>query len=233
MNDLNLGNSSFENGMEVNTKPVRRFRVGSISMGVALVGAGVGIIAQQLANHEIADLIWLWWPIIFILLGSEILVYVLCFRKQQVRLHYDLMSVFIVGLLGMLCLGSTALSSTGMLQQIRYTVGSTQQVISLPDQNIAVGNVVKKVIVQSNRYQVQLDTTTDKAVHVFGTYRSDRMNEDAGFIAQAVQARTIGDTLYVVVNDPPRQATFGDEREIFVTIAVPAGLKHELRGHYA
>ncbi|OPA80101.1 hypothetical protein BVG16_04950 [Paenibacillus selenitireducens] len=215
------------------TMPIRRFRVGSLSMGIALIGAGLGVLLQTWFDAETADILWLWWPVIFILLGCEILAYVLFARNRQVRLQYDVLSILIVGVLGMICLGATVLSTTGLLQEVRHAVGSTEQSASLPDLNMKLDPQVKKVIVQSNRTSgIHLDTTPDKEIHVFGTYRSDRIDEQQSYLANAVHVKPVGDVLYILVDEPPMKVMFGNRAEINLTVVVPTGIESEIRSNY-
>lgn len=215
------------------TAPVRRYRVGSLSMGIALIVAGLAVILQTWLDVQTADILWLWWPVIFILLGCEILAYVFFVRNRHVRLQYDVFSILIVGMLGMICLGATVLSTTGLLQEVRHAVSSTEQSASLPDLNVKVDPQVKKVIVQSSRTSgIHLDTTTDKELHVFGSYRSDRLEEQQSYVANAVQVKTIGDVMYILVEEPPAKILYGGRGEIQLTVAVPAGLPSEVRSNY-
>lgn len=213
-------------------RPVKRWRVGSLSMAVALLGAGLYYLLQPWLHMEVFSLISMWWPVIFILLGCEILIYVILVNKENVRLQYDILSIFFVGILGTICLGLMTLSSTGILQEIQHAVGSTQQSASLPELNYSVSPQVKKVVVETNQpHRVHIDSTSDKNVHVFGEYRSDNLANEKSYMADAVQMKEVGDTLYVLIKEPPRKRFYdrGGLR-LSLTIALPNTIKSEIRG---
>lgn len=68
---------------------MRKWRVGSISMGLSLIALGVTLFLSQLYNWEVTTFILSWIPILLIILGIEILIYLLLSKQEQPIVRYD------------------------------------------------------------------------------------------------------------------------------------------------
>jgi len=90
---------------------MRKWRVGTISMGVLLIATGLILLAGEIQGYNGAGLILRWWPAILIILGAEILVYIFVSREEQPRIKFDGLSIFIVI---MIILISSAAYGTGV-----------------------------------------------------------------------------------------------------------------------
>lgn len=77
---------------EENIKEVRTHRVGSITLGSALVAFGILFLVHLFVPVLTYEMIFHAWPCIFILLGIEIL---LANRKKNVEFIYDGKAVFL------------------------------------------------------------------------------------------------------------------------------------------
>lgn len=80
----------------------RRWRVGTLSMGLSLLFLGGLVMASQWKGADVFETTLAWWPIIFILLGLEIVIYTLWFRGKG-KMYYDVLSVLFVGFLALWC----------------------------------------------------------------------------------------------------------------------------------
>lgn len=225
-------NSSVEQSIpnEVVLK-VKRWRIGSLSMGVALFLSGIFLLVSQWNGAEVWDLALLWWPVIFILLGAELLVYLFVARSSDGKVYYDLFSIFFVGCLGMLCLLLATLSSLGITQELRHYVSATERTVNLPELQAAVGTETSRLIIQTNRpHLIQLDQMNTNNVHAVSTYHTSASALDEDYVQSALILKEIGDTLYLFVKDPPQKTTFraGYDR-VEVTVIVPEGLTAEIR----
>jgi hypothetical protein len=78
--------------MDENLKEVRTHRVGSITLGSALVLFGILFLVHLFVPVLTYEIIFHIWPCIFILLGIEIL---LANRKKNVEFVYDGKAVFL------------------------------------------------------------------------------------------------------------------------------------------
>lgn len=129
---------------------MRTWRVGTLSMGLSLIFLGAALFFSQLQGVDAMDRFLVWWPILFVLLGLEILIYLIWTRKENSVIYYDLMSVFFVGLLWIGCLGFAFMSSIGVLGEVRRMVGTVERTVDLPEVKEAVGDEIKRIIVQTD-----------------------------------------------------------------------------------
>ncbi|NRD77721.1 hypothetical protein HPT25_09715 [Bacillus sp. BRMEA1] len=79
---------------------MRIWRVGTFSMGALLVLLGLLLFLSKFFELSIVQVMTAWWPILLIVLGIEILLYLFWSRQENPVLRYDILSIFFVGLLG-------------------------------------------------------------------------------------------------------------------------------------
>lgn len=79
---------------------MRQFRVGTFSMGILLISTGIILMLGRFTSIDPVKLILDFWPVILILLGLEILVYVYSAKEASPKIKYDglsiLMAMFII-----------------------------------------------------------------------------------------------------------------------------------------
>jgi len=204
----------------------RRWRVGTLSMGLSLLFLGALIMASQWKGADVFETALAWWPLIFILLGLEVVIYTLWFRGKG-RMYYDVLSIFFVGFLALCCLVFAGISSLGLTQQFRSVISSVEQDYSLPEWSGSVPQGVKQIIVQAeNPYGIKVDQTGGTGqLNVFGTYRSNQgrladENED-----QLLRTKVAGDTLYILLGDTPRNSLDRSRYGINVTVSAPTAIQ--------
>jgi hypothetical protein len=213
---------------------MKTWRVGTLSMGVTLIMLGAILFISQWKGQQAFDAYIAWWPIVFVLLGLEIILYLSFSKKENSRVSYDIMSLFFVGFICLGCLGFTMMASIGLLGEVRTMIGAVDETRDLPEVTEAVGDGVKKVVLQSQDQPVKVDTSAERAVHVFGTYRTrsgqgeqvERLLKE-----QFVAVRTIGDTMYIQMKRlPQRQGLDSYYPRITATVVLPQEVQVELRG---
>ncbi len=199
-------------------------------MGLSLLILGLLVLSSAWKGVEVYSSAVRWWPIVFVLLGTEIVVYTLIFRKQD-TVRYDMFSILLIGFLIFCCIGMAALSATGLMEQIRRETMAIQQTIPIPDQKVAIPDGVKKVIVQgSYNHNIRQDVSSADEMLIFGSLRT----EDSDIWSQAelpalIQIKQSGNILYVQLNDPPRYSFRGSSSWFDVTVSVPASVKVVVR----
>jgi hypothetical protein len=177
-------------------------------MGVSLIVLGAILFLSQWRGPQAFDWAFTWWPIVFILLGAEILIFLALSKGEQVRVKYDIFSIFFIGLLGSLCIGLTLLASTGVLGEIRHAVASVDQIKDVPELSRPVPQEVKRIVVQSADVQVRIERAAERDVHLFGTYRivtSEERAEPEYDASQFAAIHTVGDTMYVTLKRLPEK----------------------------
>ncbi len=101
-------------------------RVGTISMAIILIGFGVVIFVAQFSMLSAIEITIKLWPLILILIGTEILYYV-CIQKkstENIIIKYDLFSIFIVTIILVVNIGLYGLMETGVLDYFKLVVNN-------------------------------------------------------------------------------------------------------------
>ncbi len=79
---------------------MRTWRVGTFSMGLSIIALGCFLLFSVIKGTEVLDSLTAWWPVLLIILGVEILLYLLFSKKEQSFIKYDIFSIFFIGVLG-------------------------------------------------------------------------------------------------------------------------------------
>ncbi|WP_052756006.1 hypothetical protein [Paenibacillus durus] len=203
---------------------VRYWRVGSLSMGLNLLFLGVLIMISQWKGVDVFETALAWYPIVFILLGLEIVLYTLWFRGKG-KVHYDVLSIFFVGILSICCLVFAGLGSLGLTGEIRSAVSSHEYQYSLPETRSSANGIGKIIVQGDNPYKVKVDQTTGKEWFTFGSYWSGSERLDSELEKNLVRSERTGDTVYLLLGDTPSHALDRSRSGLDVTIAAPAGIK--------
>lgn len=215
---------------------MKQWRVGTVSMGVALILFGSVLFVSQLRGAEAFETLIDWWPVIFVLLGLELLIYIGLSRMSQPVVKYDIFSILFVGFLCFVCLGAAVFTSTGLMQEVRFAISSVERAEPLPELEQQMPAGVKRVLVQNhNGFEIQVDKSTDPALHVFGTVHYTFYEGDDGLRLpeSIVSVKTIGDTMYVTVNRPPhRNGIRNDYPLMDVTVVLPENVQAEITGNH-
>lgn len=211
----------------------RRWRVGTLSMGLSLLFLGALIMVSQWRGAEVFETTLAWWPIIFILLGLEIVIYTLWFRGKG-KMYYDVLSVLFVGFIAVCCLVFAAFSSLGLTQEFRRTVSAVQESYALPDWKGAVPEGVSTIIIQAAEpYGIKVDQTGGNELNVFGSYSSNQGKLQEAQEQQLLQTKHVGNTLYIILGETPRNLLFDNSRNTLdVTVGAPANVKVIVRDTY-
>lgn len=90
---------------------MRKWKVGTISMGILLIVVGIILIVSQIKGINGAAMIMKWWPLVLITLGFEILLSVYYFKDKEAAFVIDGFSIFIILLLVLVSCGIFAAES--------------------------------------------------------------------------------------------------------------------------
>lgn len=216
---------------------MRTWRVGTISMGLALLSLGIFLLISQVASLDLTKVMLAWWPVILIVLGLEILIYLFMNRKEKPMLKYDFLSIIFVGIIGMTGIIFATLSSAGVLDLVEEAIGREQQTYELPAFSEKIDANVKRVVVDMAAYPFTVESTGDNAVSVFGTYSAWTKNNkpvlEKAEDYLAVQKK--GDTLYVTVKNLPesRGALVNSNAYMEGTLLIPDTVQLELAGEWS
>ncbi|MGM0888350.1 MAG: exosporium protein E [Bacillota bacterium] len=214
---------------------MRTWRVGTISMGISLVGLGLILLVSQIADMNLTTILLSWWPLLFIILGTEILFYIYFSRKESSFVKYDILSILFVGLLGTTGIVLILLTSSGLMDQVRAAVNSEEKTVNLPGFNQKAGKGIQRVVLDSGQYPLTIESGNDGEVSVFGTY-GERVMKDADSLLKKAEDYLLvernGDTLYISFKDLPIQNGLLDSgtMNLKATLIIPAELAVEIDG---
>lgn len=179
---------------------MRRWRVGTLSMGLVLVTLGLLMLFAQFNQKAVLGMVINWWPIVLFLLGGEVLWFAYGSKEESPRVKYDLFSIFIVFIIVMCSLGLYGLGEIGLLGEVQKTIAAQQYVVQVPEQAIPVGDGVRRIVVQSPRKPVTVRVTGEAQVKVLCTadVAADSLLT-AEKLLEGVRVRPTqsGDTLYL------------------------------------
>lgn len=214
---------------------MKTWRVGTFSMGALLVLLGLLLFFAKILGWNLVHLMTSWWPILLIVLGVEILIYLFIARRQeQPVLQYDFLSIFFVGLIGTAGIMLALLSSTGLLGKVETVLAKEERSFELPNFAYQILDSVKRVVVRTTGYDMTVETSEEKEVSMFGTYRVQTVNNKKAIKSAEdyIAATKKGDTLYVNVKTLPNEAgPFYSHESIAATLLVPSNVKLEVIGN--
>lgn len=214
---------------------MRTWRVGSISMGASLLFLGIFLLLSQLLKWDSAYVLAGWWPVLLIVLGAEILMYLFLSKQEKPILKYDFLSIIFVAVIGTVGIGFTVLQATGLMGQIHTYFDSEVKTADLPSFSQKVGEDIKRIVVDSREHPLTVETVTGKEVSVFGTYRSSYSEAtplltDSEDYLMAIQK---GDTLYITLKSlPDHKGWMEAGSEMRATLVVPSTTPLELESDY-
>lgn len=210
-----------------------QWRVGTFSMGLALVLLGISLLMQAVVDWHIVDAFTLWWPLIFILLGGEIILYLTLRKHKEGFVRYDLFSIFVVIVITTVGIGLVIVTSTGLMDEVRYAVHAQEEVLDLRDVHVELTPDITRVIVSGPRFdrpRIQLSSTELHEVHLFGTMRQRSLQKDeltsSNEPIEIADVHMIGNTAYVSFNPPARKlGIVGDSPLIDIRLILPEQLE--------
>ena len=86
---------------------MKRWRVGSLSMGLVLVASGILMLVSLVSSVNVLEVLLTFWPLILICLGAEILLHLFIRKNDEtdVKLRYDALSILFIGFLLIVSIG--------------------------------------------------------------------------------------------------------------------------------
>lgn len=209
---------------------MREWRVGSLSMGITLLLIGISIAVSIWSGTDALNaLLWVA-PVVFILLGAELLIHLKLSGKEKPVMRYDWMSMFYVAVIGAGSLLMASFASTGLLGEVRDQLQMMERTAIVQSDPVTVPDGIKKIVVQSLR-PVQLDQGESRAVQLLGQvqYWSPKPLKQP---EQMVATSTVGSTMYVLINGfEHKDGVIGSESvNQELTLVLPQEIEIEKRG---
>ncbi len=149
---------------------MRTWRVGTFSMGLSIIALGCFLLFSVIKGTEVLDSLTAWWPVLLIILGVEILLYLLFSKKEQSFIKYDIFSIFFIGVLGSVGIAFYCLLSTGLLDEVRYSMHTTRQTSNIPGGQLDIPESIKKIVVDAGQHPLTIEGNDTNQIHLLGTY---------------------------------------------------------------
>lgn len=211
---------------------MRKWRVGTVSMGASLILLGIVLFISQWEGMGAADIFASWWPFLLVLLGAEILVYLYFSKQENTLIKYDFLSIIFIGVLGSVAILFVLLSSTGIWQEIRTVVSAETKVFHLPNVRQSVSPEMKRIVLQTGSQPIVIEGGSNSEIQIFGTYQSLSAN-DIKKQEDYVAMNIVGDTMYITIKEMPRkEVLFHTVNAMTPTVVIPQHLSLEVRGNY-
>ncbi|MGE6259853.1 LiaF transmembrane domain-containing protein [Heyndrickxia sporothermodurans] len=212
---------------------MKSWRVGTFSMGISLIFLGVFLVLTQLFHWNAATVMVSWWPVLLIVLGIEILLSLYFSKQEKPMLKYDFLSIIFVGIIGAVGIGLTIVTTTGVLDKVTTSIKAVQKTVDLPSFEKAIGENIKRIVVESGRYPIRIEGTSEKNVSIFGTYQGDIASKQDKLKSYEdyLMVKEKGDTLYIKIKDlPDPHQPLMNQMNMNSTLLIPSNLKLEVTG---
>lgn len=185
---------------------MKSWRVGTFSMGASLVFLGIFLLLTQVMNWDPATIMISWWPGILIVLGIEVLLYLYFSKREQSFIRYDFISILFIGFIGVVGIGFTIISSTGVLAKVHESLNAEWKIVDLPSYDKDITSKIKRVVLESSMEEMTVEGSDESKVSVFGTYQADIVGNHklVKSIEDYILIKEKGDTLYLKLKDLPR-----------------------------
>jgi len=226
MSTVNMANAAVNR-----PEGVRTWRVGSLSMGVTLMLMGTALAVslwQDIRAYEM--LLWVA-PVVFIMLGAELLLYLKFSGSERAIVRYDWISVFFVGMIGAASLGLALLMSTGLFDELQRGLHMTQQTAFVDTRAVKVPAEINKIVVHSLG-GVQFGETDTRELQLFGQIRYRSSEKLERLDDKMLQTHIVGTTMYVMIGaaDHRDGGIISDTVIPELTLIVPKGVELVERG---
>ncbi len=213
---------------------MRTWRVGSFSMGGALVFLGVFLLLQQFLGWDPALVLMSWWPALFIVLGIEILLYLFFVKTENSRVKYDFISIIFIALIGTTGIGMAVLHSTGLFDFAQKVVSAEVRELDLPKYEESDVKGIKRVQVDTGPFAIAVETTDQKEISLFGTYQGDVLANETRIkeVSDYAMVEKKGDTIYIKMKAVPYNHFYRPMDGMKATLLLPQNIALELKGNW-
>ncbi|MDQ8737550.1 hypothetical protein [Paenibacillus sp. LHD-38] len=221
MNPVNMVNPAVN-------KPegLRTWRIGSLSMGVTLMLMGTALAVSLWQDIEAYEVLMWVAPVVFIMLGAELLLYLKFSSSERAIVRYDWMSVFFVGVVGMASLGLALLMSTGLFDELQRGMQMTQRSAFVDTKNVKVPAEINKIVLHAWD-GVKLEQTDTRELKLLGQIRYWSADKLERLDNRLLQTEIVGKTMYVMVGVVDRRdgGLISDTVHAELTLIVPQGIE--------
>lgn len=175
------------------------WKIGTYSMGLTLIGIGLAFATslwQETTAYEL--LLWLA-PIVFIMLGVELLIVHSARFSRSYIIQYNWFGVFFVGCVGVGALMLSALLSTGVLQEVNQLFKVTERSVYVEEHAPLPQQSIEKIIVRSELgYQLEKQAELNE-ISLLGTVQYEAERPVQLTEQQLLKTSQVGQVLYIFI----------------------------------
>ncbi|WP_026895948.1 hypothetical protein [Clostridiisalibacter paucivorans] len=178
-----------------------RRRVGTISMAIVLILSGVMLFVAQ--GSKISAIEWglKFWPIIPIILGGEILWYSYKIRDSEIKIRYDILSIFIIIIIMGTNIVIYSLVQLDVVSKVNLMVSAKGYDLSIPHEELPIDNTINKIIIDAPSYcDMNIRVENTDSLLLTGNVRAyaDSKEKAKGLVkSDNLITHRSGDSLYV------------------------------------
>jgi hypothetical protein len=198
-------------------------------MGLLLLFSGAGLLYAQVNQLTVANAVLKWWPVLFVVLGIEVLVLNYLNKQQENKIKYDIFSIFIILMIVITGLGIQAASEVGLVKYAQKMINMEQFSLQSPTKEITVDSQIQRIVVAAGNYpSLMIYTAPANSIQYYGTaqVRAQTKEEAQNLIQEKaeISTRQTGNIMYISVNLSPSDRLYGCS----YTLVLPEGLPVEI-----
>lgn len=179
----------------------RVWKIGTYSMGITLIGIGLAFAAslwQAVTAYEL--LLWLA-PIIFIVLGLELMIIHAPRFSRKYKIEYNWLSLFFVGCVGVGALILAAVLSTGVLDEVNEAFNIKDRSIYIEESAELSDQSIEKVVIRSQLgYEVRQQPGINE-ISLLGTVQYEARDPVKLADQQLLKTKQVGNVLYIFIQN--------------------------------
>lgn len=205
---------------------MKRWRIGSFSMGLSLIFLGAALLLGQFEREAARMLLRNWWPLFVMALGAELLLCNHLLNKYEAKFSFDVLSAFFAGLIGLASLGVYALESAGVWDRLSELAGGRNYRVEHRVSLIPRGSV-EKIFLDGSGFKdgtIRLWDSPDERVivRVGGrVYGGAARRRSGGELAPAVTLEQIGRIINVRLHRLRSDAPWNPRPDVIDVLVPP------------
>ncbi|HSH35094.1 hypothetical protein [Schnuerera sp.] len=180
---------------------MQKRRVGTISMAIVLIFFGILIFISQISKVSAVEWGMKFWPAILFLIGGEILWYSYRYKEEDIKIRYDIFSIFIVLIIVGVNLTIYGFIEIGMMDRFSSMILAETYSYQIPNNEIELKEDIKKIVINPPNYtNLTIRTGNDSKISLNGslditTDREEKAKELSN--NEYIRTNKSGDTLYI------------------------------------
>lgn len=202
-------------------------------MGLVLICTGISLFYAKINSKAVYDAVVKWWPLVFVILGLEVLILSCWMKDKGSPLKYDLFSIFIILAIVFCGLGLYSLDGVGATGKINNYLTSQEYRLKTRPSTIPVEPDIEKIVIDAPFSDLKIQTSESSEISSYSYALARAASREAAQHlmnngAQIVSSRS-GKTLQISFNPPAADNIHTTE----YIVSIPENIDVELHNRYA